>query len=138
MTFRVSLAALIALALAAAGCGSSSSSGTTAASPPSSTTPPGVTSSGGASASGGAESSATVPIQAFKFVPATIKLKAGGRITWTNHDSAPHTATAKGGAFDTGTLKRGQSKTITLRKAGTYAYVCQFHAFMQGTVVVVG
>jgi plastocyanin len=127
----------VAAALAAAGCGSSSSGGSTTptSSSPPSTNPPGVS---GSSASEGAQRSANVPIKGFKFVPATIKLKGGGRITWVNRDSAPHTATAKDHAFDTGTLQQGQSKTITLKRPGTYAYICTVHPFMQGTVVVVG
>jgi plastocyanin len=144
MTRARLVAALAATALAAAGCGGSSSDSTTtssspppAATTPPSTTPPGPGSGGGSSASAGAESKASVPIRGFKFVPATIKLKAGGTITWTNHDSTAHTATAKDGSFNTGTLNEGQSKTITFRKPGTYAYVCAFHKFMQGTVVVV-
>lgn len=51
------------------------------------------------------------------------------------HDSASHTATA-GSDFDTGTLKKGDTKTVTLDKPGSYSYICQFHAFMKGTVIV--
>ena len=61
---------------------------------------------------------------------------AGSRITFTNHDATAHTATSNKPAFDTGTVKPGQSATVTLRKAGTYTYYCQFHAFMHGTVIV--
>ena len=143
---RAHLAAALAAALAVAGCGGSSSPASTttssppppAATTPPSTTPPGPGSGGGSSASAGAETHATVPIRDFKFEPATVKLRRGGRVTWTNRDSTAHTATAKDGAFGTGTLKPGQSRTISFRRPGTYAYVCAFHKFMQGTVVVVG
>jgi plastocyanin len=77
-----------------------------------------------------------VSIQGFAFHPASITVPVGSTITWTNQDSAPHTATAKDGSFDTGTLQQGQSMTITFSKAGTYAYYCQFHPFMRGTVTV--
>jgi len=46
------------------------------------------------------------------------------------------TATADGGAFDTGDVDPGASKTTTLSKAGRYAYHCQIHSFMKGTSVV--
>jgi len=46
------------------------------------------------------------------------------------------TATADGGAFDTGDVDPGASKTTTLSKAGRYAYHCQIHSFMNGTSVV--
>lgn len=56
-------------------------------------------------------------------------------MTWVNNDAAPHTATAAD-AFDTGSLDKGDSKPVTLSKPGSYSYVCEFHAFMKGTVVV--
>ena len=77
-----------------------------------------------------------ITIQDFKFGPATLTVKPGAKVTVTNSDSTTHTATANGGAFDTGDLDPGKSKTITLAKAGTYAYHCQIHSFMKGTIVV--
>ena len=59
-------------------------------------------------------------------------------MTWTNHDATAHTATADGGAFDTGTISPKHSKTVDLSKPGTYAYHCVFHAFMTATIRVVG
>jgi plastocyanin len=85
-----------------------------------------------ASSTGGAD---TVTIQNFKFGPATLNVKTGAKVTVTNSDSTTHTATADGGAFDTGDLDPGSSKTITLSKAGTYAYHCTIHTFMKGTIV---
>jgi len=73
----------------------------------------------------------------YAFVPKTLTVKAGTTITITNADSTAHTATADSGAFDSGTLKPGKSAHFTLRKAGTYAYICQFHAFMTGAIKVV-
>lgn len=77
-----------------------------------------------------------VTIQNFAFAPQAVTVPAGTTITWTNEDSAPHTATALDGAFDTGTLKQGHSSTITFAKAGTFSYICSIHPFMKGTVVV--
>ena len=77
--------------------------------------------------------SATVTIRNFKFGP-TLHVAAGTTVTWVNADTAPHTATGKG--FDTGTLAQGQRKSVTFSKTGTYPYVCQFHPFMHGTIVV--
>jgi plastocyanin len=108
------------------GAGSSSTTGSTAA-------------SGSTSAAGGgaAVSAAKVDISDFAYDPETITVKAGGTVTWTNDDSAEHTATADDhSTFDTGTLNQGDSKKVTLDKPGTYTYVCSFHAFMHGTVVV--
>jgi amicyanin len=79
----------------------------------------------------------TVDITDFKFDPISLTVKAGSKVTWINHDNAPHTATASGdGAFDTGTLKKNDTKTVKLTKPGTYAYICAFHPFMKATVIV--
>jgi len=116
---------LVTAALVLGGCGGSGGGASNGASSPA-TTP----------ASAG-KAVATVSIADFKFMPKSISVATGAKVTWTNQDSAPHTATASGqGSFDTGTLNKGQSKTLVLAKAGTYSYVCQFHPFMKGTVVV--
>ena len=68
--------------------------------------------------------------------PATTKV--GQTIVWRNGDSIAHTATADGGAFDTGTLAPGAtSNLITVAAAGTYGYHCAIHGFvMTGTLIV--
>jgi plastocyanin len=83
--------------------------------------------------------SATVNIASFKFKPDPIKVRAGGSVTWTNRDSASHTAQTEGaakGAFHTGTLKKGSTKRIAFRTPGRYKYFCSYHRFMTGTVEV--
>ena len=113
------LLALVLGALLAAGCGG------------------GGGSSKAASSNGAAAASAKVRIASFKYVPQTIEVKRGGTVTWTNEDSAKHTATdSAANGFDTGTLEQGQSKRVTFKKAGTFNYTCDFHPFMKGTVVV--
>ncbi len=80
----------------------------------------------------------TVAITNYAFAPAKLTVRAGTVITFTDHDSTAHTATANDGAFNTGTIEPGQSRTIRVGKAGTYPYHCLFHAFMTGTVTVTG
>src|SRR5580704_14908626 len=75
-----------------------------------------------------------VTIQNFAFSPATITIKAGQSITWTNEDSVGHSATADDNSWDTGVLPQGQSKTIAFAKAGTYTYHCSVHPNMKATV----
>lgn len=94
---------------------------------------------GGSEGSPKGARSATVSISDFKYQPDPIEIKAGGTITWTNRDSAPHTAQTKDGAkgaFHTGTLKKGGSKRLTFRTPGQYKYFCSYHRFMTGTVEV--
>jgi plastocyanin len=76
-------------------------------------------------------------IVGFKFSPGTLTIHVGDTVTWTNQDTAPHTATAQNGSFNTGTLKKGQSGSHTFTQAGTFAYICAIHPFMHGTIVVV-
>ena len=63
-------------------------------------------------------------------------VKAGGRVTFVNRDTAGHTATFTAGPskLDTDRLEKGDRAALTFPKAGRYAYVCAFHAFMKGDV----
>lgn len=77
-----------------------------------------------------------VSIDGFAFSPSSLRAKVGDTITVTNRDDAAHTLTAKDGSFDTGTLTKGQSATITFTKAGTFDFICSLHPSMTGTVTV--
>lgn len=77
---------------------------------------------------------ATVEIHQFKFAPADIEIAAGTTVTFTNRDLVPHTATGEG--FDTGSLKKGESKAITFSEPGDFPYLCTFHRHMKGRVRV--
>lgn len=98
------------------------------------TVAPDAGSAGGSAGAEAAPSAVTVNIQAFAFTPAVVRVKAGGTVTWTNNDSAAHTATGTG--FDTGSLARGQSATVTFDTPGTFDYRCTPHPAMRGTVIV--
>jgi LPXTG-motif cell wall-anchored protein len=78
----------------------------------------------------------SVTIQDFNFSPAQITVQEGDTVTWTNDGPAAHSATASGGAFDTGIFSAGQSRSHTFDEAGTFAYICTPHPNMKGTVVV--
>lgn len=91
-----------------------------------------------ASAAPAAAKTATVAIASFKYEPATVHVRTGGRVTFVNGDAAGHTATFTGGPskLDTDRLEKGGRATLTFPTAGRYAYVCAFHAFMKGAVIV--
>lgn len=78
----------------------------------------------------------SVKIQNFAFHPAHITVKAGTKVTWTNSDEIPHTATSDDGVWDTGLLAQGKSGSYTFTKPGTYNYHCTPHMYMKGTVTV--
>ncbi len=83
-----------------------------------------------------AAASTGVTIKNFQFTPGTSSVHVGDTITWTNRDIAPHTATAKDGSFDTGTINKNKSGSHTFTKAGTFPYICSIHPNMKGTVTV--
>ncbi len=72
------------------------------------------------------------------FQPASVSVAAGSPVTWTNSDSSRHTATADGGAFDSGSLDAGGTFSFTFPSPGTFAYFCAFHSDMQASVTVTG
>lgn len=112
--------ALVLIATMAA-CGSSSSGGSAP-----------VSTSGSGSGSGD-----TVTIQNFAFHPASLTVKVGTKVTFTNEDGTIHTATSNpSGVIDSGNLNKGQSYTVTFTKAGTYHYICSIHQNMTGTIIV--
>src|SRR5829696_3796940 len=78
----------------------------------------------------------SVEIKDYAFSPPMLTVAAGTTVTWTNADAVPHTATASDGTFDSGNLNPGQTFAFTFKTPGSYPYVCQYHAGMQGTIVV--
>jgi plastocyanin len=127
MTARSPLVVFLAVAavggVAATGCGGDDDAPAT---------PAAAMTEGGA----GGASNERVEIADFAFDPETVTVDAGTKLTWTNDDEAPHTATADDGSFDTGTLKLDDTGAVALDQAGTYTYYCRFHPFMKGTVEV--
>ena len=86
---------------------------------------------GGKTASAGA-----VSIANFAFDPAELEVATGTEVTWTNDDQAPHTVTADGGAFDSGTLEPGDTFSVAVEGNGPVTYACMIHPEMTGTIVV--
>ena len=81
-----------------------------------------------------ARADSIVEIHQFKFAPAEIEVAVGSTITFSNLDLVPHSATGDG--FDTGVLKKGESKEITFSEAGDFPYLCTLHRHMKGRVRV--
>jgi plastocyanin len=136
-------AALVVLSLGLVACGSSDSdttSGGAETSPPASEeTSPGVdeTTESKPAPSGEAAKAEKVQIVEFTYEPDPVVVQVGGKVTWQNEDTAPHTATADDGSFDTGTIEQGKLGSATFKEAGTFPYICEIHPTMQGTVEVV-
>jgi plastocyanin len=87
--------------------------------------------------SGEASKSEKVDIVEFTYQPDPVVVQVGGKVNWQNQDTAPHTATADDGSFDTGTIEKGKIGSETFKEAGTFTYFCEIHPTMHGTVEVV-
>jgi plastocyanin len=78
----------------------------------------------------------SINIQGFAFSPGSLTVAKGTVVTFTNNDNTSHTATADDGTFNTGTIAAGATAKITFGTAGSFAYHCNFHRGMTGTIVV--
>jgi plastocyanin len=91
---------------------------------------------GKSSSGGGSQSSGTaVTIDNLAFSPATLNVKAGQQVTWTNKQDIAHTVTADAGAFDH-QMPTGATFSFTFAKAGSFPYHCTIHPSMHGTIAV--
>lgn len=127
------LAPALALILAgAAGCGGGNPS-------PAASAPPAATATADKSAVNGpaAGAAASITIKDFGYGD-PITAAPGATVAVTNQDSARHTVTAdEGSAFNVDVQGIGGTGTFTApARPGTYAYHCDFHPGMHGTLVV--
>jgi plastocyanin len=73
----------------------------------------------------------------FDFSPRRLTVEAGTTVTWSNTGERPHTATDRGGTFDTRPIAPGASAEVTLSTPGTYFYFCRINpAKMNGVLTV--
>ncbi|HKP53926.1 MAG TPA: plastocyanin/azurin family copper-binding protein [Chloroflexia bacterium] len=79
----------------------------------------------------GGGSGVTIDMLDFEFGKAPA-VKVGTTITWVNKGNAPHTATADNNAFDSGTLRKDQSFSFTVKSAGELKYYCALHGGPDG------
>ena len=142
------LAALVALSLGLAACGDSGSSSTseaesavteaeTGAEEATEEAEDATETESEPAPSGEASKSEKVEIVEFTYQPDPVVVQVGGKVTWQNQDTAPHTATADDGSFDTGTIEKGKIGSETFKEPGTFTYFCEIHPTMHGTVEVV-
>jgi plastocyanin len=77
-----------------------------------------------------------VSIENFAFAPATLTVRVGSTVTWTNHDEEPHTIAASDGSFHSPGMGSQATYSHTFPTAGKFDYICSIHPYMHGTVVV--
>lgn len=78
---------------------------------------------------------AALTISGFSFGD-PITVSVGTEVTVTNEDGASHTWTSTEGVWSSGNLRGGDSFSFTFADPGEYAFVCNIHSSMTGTIVV--
>ena len=90
-----------------------------------------------------AEGSAAQQVKVY-YQPNPVAVSSGSKITWTNKDIAPHTATSglsssaadSGKIFDTGLISPGSTGSAVVGGNGEVPYHCTFHPWMTGITQV--
>jgi plastocyanin len=85
-----------------------------------------------------ANADAHVTIDQHMFMPATIIIHPGEKVTWMNKDSDVHNVTSDDGgkSFHTPLLDTGESASLSFIAPGTFGYHCSVHPDMTGTIIV--
>jgi plastocyanin len=107
---------------------------------------PGTDCSGGGSAGGGSSSpppspppasSQDVMIMNYSFMPGSVTVGKGTKVTWTNDDNVPHTVTSSSGnTLNSPNIAPKGTWSYTFSTLGTYKYYCAVHPNMTGTITV--
>lgn len=124
--------------VALAACGGAASPTAAPPSPAASVAAP-STAAGDASspaASQPAAATSAVTIQNFAFAPATLTVKAGATVTWSNQDAPAHSVKWDDGSTGSPHLATGATYSRTFATPGTYTYVCGIHSSMKGVIIV--
>jgi plastocyanin len=88
----------------------------------------------GAFSTAAAATTHQIPIARYAYVPATMTVRVGDVVTWTNQDEASHDVA--GGTFRSPMLAQGQSWSFTFTQPGTFDYICSVHPDMRAQIVV--
>jgi len=70
------------------------------------------------------------------YAPANRRVAPGTWVTWSNNGQDAHTVTAVDGSFDSGNLDPSEGFSWYFDQPGTYAYICTFHPWMTGKLIV--
>jgi amicyanin len=77
-----------------------------------------------------------VTIDNFSFMPTTLTVPAGTKVTWINHDDVPHNVISVDKKFASPVLDTDEEFSYNFTDPGTYEYYCSIHPKMTGKVVV--
>lgn len=82
---------------------------------------------------------AEIEIDDMAFKTASLTIKRGTTVKWTNKDSMQHTVSSAAGVENgpqSELLARGESYSFTFTKAGSFSYFCELHPQMKGSIKV--
>lgn len=128
---------LLTLALGCLTIAAISACGEGAVSTPTASSSGGGTAAGTAGVNLGTPAAKVSATDTLEFSPATVTVKVGDIVKWTNTGSVPHTITFNSEpSFSDPTLAPGATWEVKFSKAGTFAYRCTIHPGMDGQVVV--
>ena len=77
-----------------------------------------------------------IEVKDFTFMPTTLTVAVGDKVTWVNKDEEPHTVVSDTGAFRSGAIDTDGSFSYKFDQPGTYHFTCSIHPRMVGTIVV--
>jgi plastocyanin len=73
----------------------------------------------------------------YSFSPATLTIKAGSEVIWTNVSDAAHTVTSDTSAFTASSaFKKNGTFMMIFATPGTFKYHCSIHPYMMATITV--
>jgi plastocyanin len=78
----------------------------------------------------------SIEVKDFMFMPTTLTVNAGDKVTWVNRDDEPHTVVSDTGMFRSSAMDTDESFSFKFDKPGTYRFTCSIHPRMVGTIVV--
>lgn len=79
----------------------------------------------------------TIAVSGYAFAPGTLTVHAGDTVVWKNADQASHTITSDSGhELASDYFGKGMTVSHTFLEKGTYAYHCEPHPWMKGTIIV--
>jgi plastocyanin len=89
------------------------------------------------SSSGAGSNGIQVTISGFAFSPATLTIKVGTEVTWTNLDSVEHGVTSStGNELSSPLIPQNGTYSHVFNSLGTYDYHCSVHLTMTGIIIV--
>jgi plastocyanin len=77
-------------------------------------------------------------IEPTTFLPESVIVSAGARVTWVNADQHAHMVVSADGRFRSPFLEAGECYSLEFNEPGVYSYHCHCNPRLTGAIVVEG